>query len=293
MSTKALVTIVIGDAYTRLWEQVMAETWREYARRHGYEIIVINELIDGSDRARGRHINWQKCLILEHEKVKNFEDVVWIDADVKINFHTAPCIVGHNNSDLIGVVSSKKSYYDVPATGDNLMRRHLSLNSSINSCRGIPDLYAKAGLDAGVDDAANTGVMVLKTKRHADILRYVYDNFEENKYSMKEELPLSNHFFKNKLVNCLDKRFNWPWVYHLVEHYPFLLIADIRKDLCLVGECVNAAWSNSWFLHFTGDTIDGEQSLREHAKIVVQSYTGFKSYASLWQIFAGDRSGGS
>ncbi|OHC73301.1 MAG: hypothetical protein A3G18_12140 [Rhodospirillales bacterium RIFCSPLOWO2_12_FULL_58_28] len=291
MPTKALVTIVIGDSYTRLWEQVMAETWREYARRHGYEIIVIDKLIDGSDRGRGRHINWQKCLILEHEEVRNFDDVVWIDADVKINFHTAPCIVGHNNSDLIGVVSNKESYYDVPATGDNLMVRHRSLDSSVQQCRSIQDLYAKAGLDAGVDDAANTGVIVLKPKRHAAILRHVYDNFEENRYTMKEELPLSSYFFKNKLVNTLDKRFNWPWVYHLIEHYPFLLIKDIRNDLCLVSECVNAAWSNSWFLHFTGDTLDGEQSLREHARLVIQKYTGLNAYASLWSIFAGNQSG--
>ncbi len=292
-NTKALVTVVIGDDFTAMWEQVMSMTWRLYAEKHGYDIIVIDDFIDDSDRAKNRHINWQKCLILEDERVCGYEDVVWLDADIMINYHTAPCIVETNSSDKIGLVGNKESFYDSPVIMDNLMLRHLSLTKTTRTCRSMQELYVRAGLDDSVENAANTGVIVLKPKMHTEVMRYVYDSFEENDFSMKEELPLSNHLYKNKLVNNLDKRFNWPWVYHIVESYPFLLLSEVNCDISITGQCVNAAWSNSWFLHFTGDTLNGEQSLRDHSNLVIKSFVDLEAYTVFRQILESKQSQGS
>ena len=40
------------------------------------------------------------------------------------------------------------------------------------------------------------------------------------------------------------------WDEILVEHYPFLLAPEVRRDHRLVALCVNAAYHNSFFLHF-------------------------------------------
>ena len=101
---KCLATLLIGEAYRDMWRQHFEKSWREYAKRHGYDIVVVDRHIDRSERGRKRTPHWQKCLILEHEEVRQYEHVVWVDADVIINFHTAPCIVGCNEPGKIGIV---------------------------------------------------------------------------------------------------------------------------------------------------------------------------------------------
>ncbi|HLN23429.1 MAG TPA: hypothetical protein VK558_05540, partial [Patescibacteria group bacterium] len=103
-ATKALVTILIGDSYIAMWERLFASTWRAYCEKHGYDLIVIKEYIDKSDRALTRGPHWQKCLILEREEVRKYDRVVWVDADIAINFHNAPCIVDATPRHLIGAM---------------------------------------------------------------------------------------------------------------------------------------------------------------------------------------------
>ena len=99
---KCLVTLLIGDEIRTFWDKHLKSTWVKYAEKHGYDIITIDDYIDNSPMAASRAPHWQKCLILEHPKVKSYESAVWVDADIMINFHTAPCIVEHNASDRIG-----------------------------------------------------------------------------------------------------------------------------------------------------------------------------------------------
>ncbi len=255
-NTKALVTLLVGlPTYRENWERFYEWTWRTYAERNGYDVIVIDKHIDDGPRGHARSVNWQKCLILEHEEVRKYSDVVWLDADVMINPHVAPCIVEHNDSDKIGLVGYKENYFDLPHVLDNTMRRKaiIGREENLEKTTTIKGMYERTALDSSVENIANTGVMVLKTAHHGDVLRHVYDNYEENAHSAKEEFPLSHYIYGNDLANGLDRRFNEIWPYHVTERYPFLLLEEFSANPMLLGLCVNTAWTNSYYLHFTHD----------------------------------------
>ena len=246
---------MIGGEWKSWWEKHVRESWERYAHAHGYDIVVIDDYIDDSERGQARTPHWQKCLVLEHADVKRYEDVVWLDADILVNFHAAPCIVAHNGSDRIGVVSHNDAYATRERIENswNRMHRHGS-GIFFGECGPTPiERYRQAGLGDEADDMTNTGVLVLKPGRHGDLLRHVYDTYEENAASSNEEKFLSYEIFRRGLFNRLDPRFNRWWLDALTEDYPFLLLEENHRDVKLVAYCVNAAWHNSYFLHFISD----------------------------------------
>jgi len=73
---RALVTLVIGDKYIQLFKKYCAANWKEYADKYNYDVVVIDNYIDVSRKAKNRSPSWQKCLILQHEKVKEYEKTI-------------------------------------------------------------------------------------------------------------------------------------------------------------------------------------------------------------------------
>jgi len=66
MVTKvAIVTLAVGEAYLRRWKTYCERGWRTYAQNRGYDLVVIDKLIDQAPRALARSPAWQKCLILD------------------------------------------------------------------------------------------------------------------------------------------------------------------------------------------------------------------------------------
>lgn len=263
MATKAIVTILIGDKYQAMWNETFRDSWVPYANRHGYDIVLINDYLDRSPRARERTPHWQKLLVLEHPGLRRYEDVVWVDADILINHHTAPCIVGHNNADKVGIVSYRDEFQP-PGRWDNRYHRRARSGSGgrIHRSPDFPSWYEQAGLARDVDDFTNTGVLVMKPRLHTEFMRHVYDAFTENDWSHKENGALSYWLFKTGNYNLIDPRFNVSWNGDIVEFYSFLLEHRNFHNDALISDCVTTAWHNAWMLHFV------ESETRHHAKLV-------------------------
>src|SRR5882757_4497207 len=77
--------MAVGHRYQEQFERHCLESWTSYASRHGFNLIVFDTPIDRSDRAAGRPLHWQKCLILDDERVAAHSQVAWVDADIVIN----------------------------------------------------------------------------------------------------------------------------------------------------------------------------------------------------------------
>jgi hypothetical protein len=56
----ALVAIVIGDAYRRIYDQYIRARFESYAQRHGYDLRVIDQPIRDLP---GKKFTWQKLLL--------------------------------------------------------------------------------------------------------------------------------------------------------------------------------------------------------------------------------------
>jgi hypothetical protein len=278
---KCIVTLLIGEKYQERWRTYYKDSWDKYAKIHGYDIIVVDDYLDQTERAKSRSPHWQKLLITEDERVKRYESVVWMDSDILINFHEAPCIVdSHANKHKIGVVSIKQTN-SLPERRKNREERfYRYINKHGEEKRrgvgSIADIYKNAGLtDTIIDDYFNAGVMVLSPKDHAHILREVYDTYEENKKSAYENYPLCYHLFKNNHLDFIDRRFNTIWPHEVMEHYPFIQAFHDNEEMArtkvpdyeeVIRLCVNTAWHNSFFLHLIND-----KGMEKHMRLIDQS----------------------
>lgn len=260
---KAIATLLIGDKYQEMWQSTFRESWMRYAARHGYDIVLLRDYVDPSPRGRERSPHWQKCLILEHPGLKDYEDVVWIDADILINFHTAPCIVEYNNSDRIGVVTYRGEFA-VPGRVDNRYHRRAYSGSGGKVLRSpeFPDWYAQNGLGRDIDDFINTGVLVMKPRLHTEFMRWFYDTAHETTSSHQENGALSYWLLKKNICNAIDPRFNVSWNGDVIEFYTFLLEEKNFHNDPLISLCVTQSWHNAYMLHFV------ESATRHHARLV-------------------------
>lgn len=257
---KALTTMVIGSDYRSMWDGLYRKSVEAYAARHDYELVVIDANIDPRPKAAERTPHWQKCLILEHPRLRDREHVAWIDADIFVNFRSAPCIVEHYRAadggrGGIGAVPWGGTFTTAEAIDNRWHRAHRFGSGIFRRARGPtpPERYAEAGLPPDQPDMVNTGVLVLRPDRHAGFLREVYETGTENPHSAMEQMWLSYRIYQEGLLTPLDARFNKIWSEEVVQNYPFLLNTATRQQLPIIALCVTTAWLNGYFLHFLAD----------------------------------------
>ena len=267
-NTKAIVTLAIGKYYLERWQKLCAENWSKYANNHGYEIICIDTALDNSPRAQSRSPAWQKCLILGDERVKKYNQVVWIDSDILIN-PNSPCIIDNVPDDRVGAVSSFAQFNERLPGKDQMLINRIAEFWNLPYCNA-KEYYSKALLPDSFDQVVQTGVMVLCPYKHNSILEYTYYHYDETPLGNFEMDALSYELLKANCIHWLDDKFNKVWVACMVMDYPFLLppkkteIKPIRlwkrftrghyqlPSQKVTTAALNTAFLNNYFLHFAG-----------------------------------------
>jgi hypothetical protein len=222
--TTLLVTIAIGKRHGARWERYCRPGWERYARRHGYDLHCVSEPLDVSPRAQARSLAWQKCLVLEQPFAEGYERVVWVDADVVIN-PEAPSVVEGVPVERVGAVDEFAGMPELdprrlpsrPMDIWDYHGREMARNAP------VPDFYASWGLPRGFDEVVQTGVLVLSPRHHRELLRRVYDSYENQKGALLEMGPVSYELLRADLVHWIDKRFNVLWMPYRAQRFPFLL----------------------------------------------------------------------
>ncbi len=82
----ALVTIVIGEAFERLYDQYVRRRFEQYAARHGYELRVVSAPIRPLP---GKKLTWQKLCLMDLPWFNSYDQIAFADADILIA-HDAP-----------------------------------------------------------------------------------------------------------------------------------------------------------------------------------------------------------
>lgn len=237
---KAIVTIVTGERYQRLWRTHALPTWQRYAEVHGHSLIAIDQPLDPSPAAAQRSMSWQKLLVLGLPQIQAFEQIAWIDADVLIN-PAAPDVFKDVPLERIGAVRDQ-SLLASPSMATAFAKNN-------NWPRPTAQLgrlqYELNGLAPGFDYWLNGGVLVASPARHRELFEHVYNNHRDTPTSYFEQIGLSYEILKRELHHPLDPRFNALWLEYKVACYPFLVVLPSLTPLC-----VAAAMDNSYFLHF-------------------------------------------
>jgi hypothetical protein len=53
-NSKAIVTLAVGPGFAARWHAICEPHWRRYCKRHGYDLICLEQPLDTSARRPGR-----------------------------------------------------------------------------------------------------------------------------------------------------------------------------------------------------------------------------------------------
>ncbi len=280
---KAIVTLAIGEKYLDEWQRVCAANWQKYADKHGYDIICIDKPLDDSERARGRSPAWQKCLILSQDFARRYERILWLDADILINHHIAPCVVSGVPPGKVGGVDAWWS--PTPEIARMVVDRLYEMwNPACPEHEReytASDYYRNCSLPALYDQVVRSGVMALSPSHHRAVFEKTYYEHEETPGNTTYEMAsLSFELLEADCVYWLENRFDPVWLLLKIQHYPFLLrpgiyfdqsggrriAARVRRRLTaplearlrriVTKHCASTAFANNYFLHFQKDAAE-------------------------------------
>jgi hypothetical protein len=264
---RALVSLVVGDAYKRRFAAVAAAPLRAYAKTHGLALVVLDRLLDDSECGRARSPAWQKCLIFRHERLRACEQVAWLDADIVVR-PGAPSVFEGVSPETFGAAdhfaSPTPEAFTLAAAAIRAYQRRFGIEAAEEATAG--EFYARYGFADGPDKAVQTGVLVLTPEVHGPLLEAAYreNRRPDGREMLFEMRPLSWHLLRGSAVTWLDPRFNAVWATALFTRYPFLADPAFqaawrdRPDLFaqLKARCLDAWGDEAYFLHFAGTASD-------------------------------------
>jgi hypothetical protein len=242
----ALVTLCIGEKYTRDWEHYCEPSWRAYADHHGFELVTHNDVIEPPQHP-SRGLAWQKLLIGTLEKVRHYPHVIWLDADIVINTMTMPPDI------LKGLPEGKIGAVRYHA----LLRHQLFESAHRQICAGQTygefnkSLLKDHHLDGDPSCMINTGVLVIPRERY-DWLAEVYSRHRSRpSHAQQQEQVIASHeLHANRLTHFLDDRFNAVWYEYKYGVYFGDAPAEINRAV------IQHVLSQVYFLHFAGNQQD-------------------------------------
>lgn len=228
MNNKAIVTLAIGQRYVDMFDLLCRNEWQRYCDKYGFDLIVIKEPLDSSERAQSRSPAWQKLLICSQEWSKKYSQIVWVDTDIIINLNNAPDICSNLPIEKVSAVET----WSIPT-------RHvhdISLKRSYASWekQGVkyidnltPELYYKnrgIDLECKIDSVVQTGVFACSPHHHRELFEHIYNSYEdEHGAAWNYEMPaMSYEIIRNNYHNWIEPEFNFCVSNLTSAYYPFV-----------------------------------------------------------------------
>lgn len=244
---KAIVTLIIGEPFEKMFNELCRENWEVYCNKFGYTLITINTPLDTSERAKLRSPSWQKLLILKQEWARNYDRIVWVDSDILINSKYAYDIIDGVPEDMVGAVDA----YSIPSREIfNIGIERLYTNWAKNNVKFVNNIkpsqyYTNRGLQGGdLDNVIQAGVFVCSPIHHKDIFEYVYNNYEDNRgneYNY-ENPPLSYELLKANKIHWISCRFNFCVAELMASFYPETILSGNKRNN-MINKIINKAKS--------------------------------------------------
>ena len=275
---KAIVTITLGTKYEKMFNNYCRNNWKIYSEKYGYELIVINKYLDNSKRAKSRSPAWQKLLILSQEWSKNYDQIIWIDSDVIINYKRAKDIspqVEINNFgavDEFSIPSKELHYLAMKKQYDFWKEKNIEFIENLTPGQ----YYKKRGIPGGdLNEVIQTGVFVCSQNHHREIFEHIYNSYDEvnKKASWNYEMPaMSYELINSNMVQWIPIEYNYSVFNIIASYYPFIFdIHNLSKKKKIINflinkirlnknhmlnpmqvKCLEQVYQNGYFIHFAG-----------------------------------------
>lgn len=273
MKKKAIVTLATGKKYQTLFDKHCRDNWQTYCRAFNFDLIVLNDLIDKTDRAMKRSPAWQKLLILSQEWSAAYDQLVWVDADVIMNSSYAYDICRDVPIEKVGAVEA----YSIPSgeIHDIALQRLYTLWTN-NDVKYMDNLnpaayYTNRGIPGDMlKEVMQSGVFVCSPRHHREIFEHIYYHYEDTHGAeWNYEMPaMSYELLRSDHIWWISPRFNYCVMNIMAAYYPELLLSGnslkkraygkINKVLPMPwlyrkeSACLRNIYELSIFMHFAG-----------------------------------------
>ncbi|MGA3067052.1 MAG: hypothetical protein ABSF29_09415 [Tepidisphaeraceae bacterium] len=242
----AMITLIVGDPFIAAWKTHCQPNWQAYADKHNLELIPLTLPFDSSPQAMARHMTWQKLLIAREPRLKEHNNVLWIDADVIINSEVAPDIFEHIPPGKVGAVRSDV-FFENPLLRDAFQRVAGNF-ASIEEYRASP--FRHYGMSV-VHPYINAGVLAFRDFDLA-LLERIYQKYAAATFKFGDQIPLSHELASAGLIHEIDPRFNAEWYCQKYSVYDFSnrFLPEMKR--LYIAQALSACY----FLHFCGNLPD-------------------------------------
>jgi hypothetical protein len=249
----AIATICIGDAYLYAWEAMCRKGWRRYCDSYGFDLIIVTDHLDDSERAHSRSPAWEKLLVLIQPWAQLYERIVWVDADIIIS-QDAPSILEEvPDPTKVGICLSGGQ---MSAAEQHIyFERLYKLKVPPSNGRRAWQFHHQSGFEkagAAADTPMfNSGVLVLSPPHHAQLMRSIYDRDSDTR--LYEQPFLSIELASRGLAEVISPRFNWS-VHEVLQlsfrEQPTQPVTErVLEQLLFV---LRNEMNKAYFLHFAG-----------------------------------------
>jgi hypothetical protein len=252
----AIVALAIGDEHLAYWRQHAEQSWRRYAQKCGYDLIIVTQPLDGSPAGTARSAAWQKCLVLSQPFSSQYRQIISLDCDIVINAEAAPPIDQQVEPKYVGgVISGSHIHADLRAV---LLARLKNIaypyERGTQQWRDLQnEAYQWYGLTPCNGDIVQTGVLVASPEHHRGVFESIYTAVQTHDSRCYEQIPLSHALLRGGLFRQLDSRFNSVFYETLLVHYPYLQDRRMPAFEQAATFAVQAELANNFFLHFAYD----------------------------------------
>ena len=258
--SRAIVTLAVGERCFRPWHRYLLPGWRLWCEQHHYALVVFDQLIDTTSVGRSRSPAWQKLLAMSSPELRQFDQVLWLDADVMLT-PWAPDPLETHHPALVGMARDDGSpMASQPAWFKSVWSEVLkgSLGSAAPDGPAPFSYFDLWGFNGRQRPLFNTGVIAFSPRDHADLFLSIYNQWSDGgSGALYEMVPINLELQQRRLLQDLDSRYNrlfgvhhavWrvtPSAYQRWQGIPELDRLDLRR----FAEHLAAS---SFAIHFAG-----------------------------------------
>ena len=232
-----LTTVCIGDKYIQQYNELFREFHEEYAEKSGYDFKIITDYIQ--EPKTPSVISLNKLLVCNCDFDKEYDYIIFIDADILINKNAPPLHTYYDFGDKIGVVHQSQP---------DLNARILTQKARGYEVTAKEYYKLKSNHTIETDHIINTGVLVLQPKKHKDFLQRIFDTYCKSQINNKagfhyEQSVIGYEFQKHTIHYFMDMKWNALWPNN--KYY----YNTIKKMNLTLQEFLNT----NYFVHLAGN----------------------------------------
>jgi hypothetical protein len=208
---RAIVTLAVGDRCLRPWQRHLLPGWRQWVDRHGYALVVFDQPLDTGPRSQARSPAWQKLLAMAAPELQDYDQALWLDADVLLR-PGAPDPLLQHNPQLVAMARDGGSPLAHEPDWFRSAWSQVLTHSLGDAVPPVPAPFSYLdlwGFDARRRPLFNSGVVAFSPARHGPLFRELYHRWSDGgSGALHEMVPLNLELQQRRLLQELDGRFN-------------------------------------------------------------------------------------